>query len=325
MGLSISPICTNVNCGGLIVSLTYPVKPIIIVVGKSVRGYCAPDASKMPPKRKASVDNASPRRATRRRQQQPVPDATPVSRKKDSSLDVEPDELNLAPTKPLVPPSTPGARPSRVVMDCVEITTPRAIALRDSAPCASPATDLKLKGASALKVPSTPSRRLHPPPASPLFISKAVQLPSTPSRVRPPFTPRTSPPKLQQYPDYVSATPSKRASRPSAPKKGRDPIALPSSVRLPNVLPAHLVSCLRLQKRVILDAIRSPMSSEDVDDESESSTNGTAYNQLRSLLHGTTTRGEGNSCLLLGPRGSGKTSVRLSHTSPAMSYGQRSI
>jgi len=248
----------------------------------------------MPPKRKAPDDNATPRRATRRRQQTIADD----------------DELNLSPTRPLVPPSTPGPRPgpARVVMDCVEITTPRALAIRSSAACASPSS--KLQFASVHKAPSTPSRQLRPAPASPFVPAKTLPFPSTPSRARPPLTPRASPPKLQYQYNDVPVTPSKRGSRPLSPNKGGSLSRLPSPVKLPGVLPAHLVPCLRLQKRAILSALQS---SDDIDDHVHLSTNSTAYTQLHNLLHGTTTRGEGNSCLLLGPRGSGKTSVRLSY------------
>ena len=250
----------------------------------------------MPPKRKAPDDNATPTRATRTRQQ-PVADTAPD----------EPDELNLLSTKPLVPPSTPGPRgPPRVVMDCVEIVTPRALAIRSSAACASPSLRLKITSA-----PSTPSRQFRP-----------VQFPATPSRIRPPLTPRVSPLKLQPRPNDVPVTPSKRPSRPSSPKKGGDLTRLPAPVKLPGVLPAHLVPCLRLQKRAILGAIQSPLSSEDIGDHDHLSTNTTAYTQLHNLLHGTTTRGEGNSCLLLGPRGSGKTSVRLPYHQRLMSNEQ---
>lgn len=251
----------------------------------------------MPPKRKAQDDNATPKRVTRRRQ-------LPIA-------DDEPDELNLSFTKPQVaPPATPGPRPGapRVVIDCIEITTPRSFGrvLRSNAACASPTTNgSKLKATPAHRAPSTPSRQLRPGPASPL---KSIQVPSTPSRVRPLITPRASPLKIQL--NDVPATPSKRASRQSSPRKGGD---LPAPVKLPSVLSSHLVPCLRLQKRAILGALQSEsLSLEDIDDPDHSSTNSTAYTQLHELLHGTTTRGEGNSCLLLGPRGSGKTSVRLS-------------
>ncbi|KAG9317687.1 hypothetical protein JVU11DRAFT_1899 [Chiua virens] len=252
----------------------------------------------MPPKRKAQQDNSTPRRVTRRAT---AADATPVVSK---PVD-DPDELNLQSIKHLVPPSTPGPRngQSRVVMDCVEITTPRAIALKSSAACASPAPN----GANAIKlnvhqVPSTPSRCLRSGPASPFIAG-----PSSPSQARPPVTPRMS---LLKFPSNdVPLTPSRRSNRPSSPKKASALTTLPSPVKLPVVLPAHLVPCLQQQKRAILHAIQSSSSSEDIDDNDHSSTNSTAYTQLLSLLHGTTIRGEGNSCLLLGPRGSGKTTL----------------
>jgi origin recognition complex subunit 4 len=49
---------------------------------------------------------------------------------------------------------------------------------------------------------------------------------------------------------------------------------------------------------------------EEQEEEDGPLTNTVASQQLSDLLIGTVTRGEGNSCLLLGPRGSGKTRVR---------------
>jgi origin recognition complex subunit 4 len=87
----------------------------------------------------------------------------------------------------------------------------------------------------------------------------------------------------------------------------------PSS--LPRVLPAHLHHCLKAQKRAILCALRNPpdfIHTDHEDSETEDDgplTNDVAFQQLTDLLNGTVVRGEGNSCLLLGPRGSGKTLV----------------
>ncbi|KAF9247072.1 origin recognition complex subunit 4 C-terminus-domain-containing protein [Melanogaster broomeanus] len=101
-----------------------------------------------------------------------------------------------------------------------------------------------------------------------------------------------------------------RTAQPSSPRKGRDHATLQSQISLPDVLPVHLAPCLRSQKRAILAALRShSLTSEDSSDEEQFSTNATAYAQLQDLLVGTVTRGEGNSCLLLGPRGSGKTTL----------------
>ncbi|EAU90385.2 origin recognition complex subunit 4 [Coprinopsis cinerea okayama7 len=70
-------------------------------------------------------------------------------------------------------------------------------------------------------------------------------------------------------------------------------------------LPPHLVPCLNAQKRAVLKALQKPPVIP-CDDEPELD-NAVAYKQLTDLLEGTMKRNEGNSCLLLGPRGSGKT------------------
>ncbi|KAG6844905.1 hypothetical protein H0H87_002604 [Tephrocybe sp. NHM501043] len=82
---------------------------------------------------------------------------------------------------------------------------------------------------------------------------------------------------------------------------------LASPTRVSKTLPTHLHACLNAQKRAILWAAQHPPvdSNEDIDE--DPATNTVAAQQLTSLLSGTLTRGEGNSCLVLGPRGSGKT------------------
>ncbi|KAI0698593.1 origin recognition complex subunit 4 C-terminus-domain-containing protein [Cytidiella melzeri] len=99
----------------------------------------------------------------------------------------------------------------------------------------------------------------------------------------------------------------------SSPRKGKA-VATPqtSPNRLPAVLPSHLHASLHAQKRIALRALNSlsvPDGQDDEDDESEPPANSTAYQQLAELLKGTVERGEGNSCLLIGPRGSGKTQL----------------
>ncbi|KAF9221994.1 hypothetical protein BS17DRAFT_784251 [Gyrodon lividus] len=228
----------------------------------------------------------------------------------------EPDELNISPSKLPVPPSTPGARPaaSRMVMDCVEITTPKAIATLRShstlciSPTADGAADLRAKGALIHKAPATPSRPVRIEPGSPPATAKVLPFPSTPSRRRPPIISQVSPSRLQHPIRGVPVSPG-RPARPSSPRTGHD-AALQPPINLPNTLPAHLAPFLRSQKCVILGALQShSISSEDNSDGEQLSTNVTAYTQLQDLLTGTVTRGEGNSCLLLGPRGSGKTTL----------------
>ena len=74
-----------------------------------------------------------------------------------------------------------------------------------------------------------------------------------------------------------------------------------------NFLPSHLHSCLNAQKRAILRTLQHPTAR--VDDSDNLSVNEIASRQLADLIEGTTMRGEGNSCILLGPRGSGKSRV----------------
>ncbi|KAF8812469.1 hypothetical protein BYT27DRAFT_7182913 [Phlegmacium glaucopus] len=65
---------------------------------------------------------------------------------------------------------------------------------------------------------------------------------------------------------------------------------------------AHLHSCLNAQKRAILRTLQHPKESDNL-----SAVNEIATRQLADLMEGTMIRAEGNSCLLLGPRGSGKS------------------
>lgn len=104
---------------------------------------------------------------------------------------------------------------------------------------------------------------------------------------------------------------------------------MPNSPTKANVplIQEHLIPCLTAQKKAVLRALTNP----PVPSTSEGSAKGkgkakaieadgdfdnaTAYGQLKDLLEGTTVRNEGNSCLLLGPKGSGKTRVSVLQTS----------
>ena len=115
--------------------------------------------------------------------------------------------------------------------------------------------------------------------------------------------------------DTPPSTPSKKRAAvvshlgPTSPSKSTNAPASPQ--RLPRELPPHLHPCLDAQKRAILAALQDPPDPLDAGmDDEEPLTNLIASQQLSDLLTGTVTRGEGNSCLLLGPRGSGKTRVR---------------
>jgi origin recognition complex subunit 4 len=77
-------------------------------------------------------------------------------------------------------------------------------------------------------------------------------------------------------------------------------------------LTADLYPCLNAQKRAILRALQNPpVSGEEEDDDEElgAPSNVVALQQLSELFEGTTERAESNSCIVLGPIGSGKTHV----------------
>ncbi|KAJ7047341.1 origin recognition complex subunit 4 C-terminus-domain-containing protein [Mycena alexandri] len=137
---------------------------------------------------------------------------------------------------------------------------------------------------------------------------------SSPVKRRPPRA-RTPSPVPDSESESRDASPpvassSRRASSPaiphpeectSAPSAGV--LEIPVPLLSPNKLAPQ--NCLDAQKREILRAIQNP---PDVVDDEESA-NRIAHKQLSDLLKGTVVRGEGNSCLLLGPRGSGKTRI----------------
>ncbi|KAG6861587.1 hypothetical protein C0995_014494 [Termitomyces sp. Mi166 len=180
--------------------------------------------------------------------------------------------------------------------------------------------------------PSPPASRFTPPPASLVF--HRVVLPpvstSTKSRPRPKATERTSdsfsdePPTTQPLvsthaidlhsSSLLESEPSglTQISTPPPLTPKRKLISLSPSIHIPRVLPNHLHACLVAQKRAILQAIQRPpevvnIHNDDDENEDSSSTNKVAAEQLTGLLSGTINRGEGNSCLILGPRGSGKS------------------
>lgn len=76
-------------------------------------------------------------------------------------------------------------------------------------------------------------------------------------------------------------------------------------ITLPKPLPSSLAGHLSSQKEACLAALRDPPLAPDDEDE----VNNLALKQITDLIRGTVERGEGNSCLVLGPAGSGKTRV----------------
>ena len=87
--------------------------------------------------------------------------------------------------------------------------------------------------------------------------------------------------------------------------------ASPTKSRLPKEVPGHLAEFFYAQKQLVLRTMRSPPFIEvaPVVLGERAPVEPSAYQQLSDLLKATCERGEGNSCLLLGPRGCGKTLV----------------
>ncbi|KAF8529034.1 origin recognition complex subunit 4 C-terminus-domain-containing protein [Hysterangium stoloniferum] len=75
-----------------------------------------------------------------------------------------------------------------------------------------------------------------------------------------------------------------------------------SSFQRPKSLPSHLISHFHSQKQTLLHALQNPPLVKY-----EHSPYYAVHDLLAELLRGTMERNEGNSCLILGPRGSGKT------------------
>ena len=268
-------------------------RPVTVVSSCHARYSLNPD---MPPKRKRStldVGQGPPRQRRARSSaavkenghddsQQASRSSSPqrrgrgsraLEKSKSKTPNVDDDELLLSPSKPRLPRlagTARGGKP-RYFLEAVEITIPSRRVKKPYVRDISLAT-------SSSEVDSTPIK-----PAVPRPKQSAKR---KPFRVKQHATPPTSPsPK----------------SRPSSP------------ARLYSKLPSHLHGYLNAQKRAVLRALHKPPDSyvttdEDVDDR-EPETNAIAYKQLSELLNGTVSRDEGNSCLVLGPRGSGKSRV----------------
>ncbi|KDR83712.1 hypothetical protein GALMADRAFT_55472 [Galerina marginata CBS 339.88] len=101
-----------------------------------------------------------------------------------------------------------------------------------------------------------------------------------------------------------------RASSPPLPSSQQSKPAIPmkqiSQPEISGSLPGCLYSCLDAQKRAIIRSLRCSMHTS-VESKRPPSVNDIAARQLTDLIDGSVGRAEGNSCLLLGPRGSGKS------------------
>ncbi|KAJ3555828.1 hypothetical protein NM688_g2361 [Phlebia brevispora] len=91
-----------------------------------------------------------------------------------------------------------------------------------------------------------------------------------------------------------------------------DEIPVACEERISTALPTRLHACLETQKRAVLRLLKDMPAIDESsieDGTAEDTTSTLAFRQLCLLLNGTVDRGEGNSCFLTGPRGSGKTQL----------------
>ena len=236
----------------------------------------------------------------------------------------EPDELLISPprkipatpprsVRPNTPPRSGAARSGtgtpRYVMHSVQITTP---------------SWLKVQGTQNV---GSPRLRIGAPSVIPLYSQPTLPIPSTPTKVQTHSLPRASPRRAQQFeiaheenefedfPDYlpadVPASPTKRgSSRSPAKAKAKTSNSPTKTALFSGALPEHLETCLQAQMRVTLTALQK-LPQITTPEDADVHANIIAYEQLSNLLLGTVQRGEGNSCLITGPRGSGKTRVSV--------------
>ncbi|TCD69691.1 hypothetical protein EIP91_006708 [Steccherinum ochraceum] len=238
----------------------------------------------------------------------------------DKAIDSEPDELLLTSRRsprpatpqgsdhdrPATPPKSTAARSAvgtpRLVMQ-VEISTPSWLRNRSTSPTRS-----------------LQRGRTGTPSVLPAVGSVTLpHIPSTPRRVPLPETLQVSPKQVrnvetideadefEDFPqvDTQPVSPTKRTpSRSPAKNKAKTP-GSPSKL-FPGRFPDHLALCLEAQKRATLASLHK-LPQMSVSKDGDPHPNAVAQEQLSSLLLGTVQRGEGNSCLITGPRGSGKT------------------
>ena len=200
------------------------------------------------------------------------------------------EEKDEEPTPKQIPPRPFTPVGPRIIMDAVEIITPS----RPRQPFASNSNTPILPGSS----PAKPSNALPP----------AIHVePNTPSRSR--ASPQTSPERKRRRHERSPSPEPSRSRSPSKRVARSGALTTPGTKRIAK-LPAHYHPCLQAQKRAIMAALDNPPELDPEGDQDKTpSSNELAYDDLCDLLTGSVVRGEGNSCLLIGPRGSGKSRV----------------
>lgn len=281
----------------------------------------------MPAKRKNALAREEPRNTRRRVHKNSIESSTPNTRARHSDLpkskhEESDDELLLTPNnalsnRPSTPPrrvtstllkSSPRKTP-RMFMDCVQIVLPSSPTAKMEMLRATKPSSLTRRGQANVDVePRRSSRKIQKPIRSDQDLHDPVssspetvpQYSESPTAHILPETPSVSTPALTNTPEIATSLPSQSLSE------------LPAGSK-------RFCQCLETQKRTILQTLwKRPHIDHAVvagAEQDAQSTNDVAYTQLDELLKGTILRGEGNSCLVIGPCGSGKTAVgiRLYH------------
>jgi origin recognition complex subunit 4 len=286
----------------------------------------------MPTKRKVSyTENVDEPTPTRRRTRSTVAGSPPSSRNLD--VHTSPSTIrNPAPNRP--PESAAFSTPTRKNSDkrltrsqskasAVVHSKPPSGVFSDEQVDDRPENELLLRKVNTRKRPGIVSSKVSqlprvyveivsPAPRTPKHLkAKAVASPTSPTPNRPRVVRKLSPspPLSRMSPTKAIAT---KRTRPSRPPVQQPALRAGQSSR-PHSPSRYPPSCLHAQKRAILHALHHPKTAvlHKVDEDGEPSANAIALEQLEALLTGTLERGEGNSCLLIGPRGSGKSRVSV--------------
>lgn len=267
----------------------------------------------MPPKRKTTATSSLVQdrsRYTRRKVRKSsldTPGFNHIAQHEDqkyaeNGINESEDELLLTPSKEHLIPQSPrqnaylpdvSQKTPRTFMQCVEILVPYKASLNEHISASSspgPSTPPHSFGPENSPSRSSTTRGCKGKPSLP-DASSTSAVTSSPYRTRRHFS--------HNHSDIHT----------------RLPLNPTSSMNLAcdEVQTKDFSHCIEAQKISILEALRKcPQLEEAILQEAEEdtrSTNQIAYDQLDELLKGTILRGEGNSCLLIGPCGSGKTAV----------------
>jgi origin recognition complex subunit 4 len=296
----------------------------------------------MPPKRKVSnAQNADEPTPTRRRTRSTIP-SSPVSspsrnlRSQGAQQGAQASPSTVrSPALNLPPESAAFSTPTRKNVDkrltrsqfkasaVVRPTPPSGVLSGHREDADRSEDELLLKKATTKKGPGTVSSKVprlgrvyvevvSPAPRTPKHLTAKVgACPASPTPNRPRAARKLSPPLPLSKISPKKAITTKQP-RPSRPLVQQTPLQARQSSP-PHSPSKYPPSCLLAQKNAILHALHYPRTAvfDKVDENSEPSANAVALEQLKALLTGTLERGEGNSCLLIGPRGSGKSRVSV--------------